>query len=419
MNKKHFIICSILFLLTSYSASSQILQEVKQHLSILCSDSLAGRGYVDDGVNKAANYIESQFEKLKMRKYGKSYTQSYAFPVNTHPFPIRCNMDNQSMRAGIDYLVEAGSPSIQGTFRLLHFNPTDSLDRILMFKKLVQGIEPDHAIVLHKGSKFKKMVLDTLKSMNQRIKLLVVTEEKKMTHTVATELEPLASIIFMDSVIQNKEVLNIQAPNHFIKAFECKNVAAYVKGKNTQETIVFTAHYDHLGKMGNEAIFKGGSDNASGVSMLLYLAKYFTEHKPRCNVAFILFSGEEAGLIGSSFYTQNPMFPLRQIKCVVNIDIMGNAEKGITVVNGESCRKEFDLLQNINKEKNYLPEVKIRGQAAISDHYMFSESGVPAIFIYSNGGQGYYHDVFDTAENLMLTRFEEVAALLIDFAFKI
>jgi hypothetical protein len=88
-------------------------------------------------------------------------------------------------------------------------------------------------------------------------------------------------------------------------------------------------------------------------------------------------------------------------------------------VNGESCRKEFDLLQNINKEKNYLPEVKIRGQAAISDHYMFSESGVPAIFIYSNGGQGYYHDVFDTAENLMLTRFEEVAALLIDFAFKI
>ena len=167
MNKKHFISCSVLFLLISFSASSQILQEVKQHLSILCSDSLAGRGYVDDGVNKAANYIESQFEKLKMRKYGKSYTQSYAFPVNTHPFPIRCNLDNQSMRAGIDYLVEAGSPGIQGTFRLLHFNPADSLDRILMFKKLEQGIEPDHAIVLHKGSKFKKMVLDTLKSMKQ------------------------------------------------------------------------------------------------------------------------------------------------------------------------------------------------------------------------------------------------------------
>jgi hypothetical protein len=99
----------------------------------------------------------------------------------------------------------------------------------------------------------------------------------------------------------------------------------------------------------------------------------------------------------------------------MNIDIMGNAENGIMIVNGEANKQKYDLMSSINNQKKYVPEVKIRGKAANSDHYFFSEKGVPAIFIYSLGGQGYYHDVQDRAENLLYTNYENVFRLIRDF----
>ncbi len=109
------------------------------------------------------------------------------------------------------------------------------------------------------------------------------------------------------------------------------------------------------------------------------------------------------------------MFELRRIKQLINIDIMGNAEKGITVVNGEVFRPQFDKLVAINQKANYLPTVAIRGKAKNSDHYYFSEKGIPSFFIYSMGGPGFYHDVMDTAASLQLTHYEKVAQCLIEF----
>ena len=100
---------------------------------------------------------------------------------------------------------------------------------------------------------------------------------------------------------------------------------------------------------------------------------------------------------------------------LVNVDIMGSAEKGITVVNGEVFRDNFNLLQSINDKNLLIPEVKIRGKTKNSDHYYFSEMGIPSFFIYSMGGPGYYHDIFDKAASVSLTNYEKVAQLLIDF----
>jgi Iap family predicted aminopeptidase len=94
---------------------------------------------------------------------------------------------------------------------------------------------------------------------------------------------------------------------------------------------------------------------------------------------------------------------------------MGSAEAGITVVNGEQFKSAFDQLVDINKREAYLPEIKIRGKAANSDHYFFSEAGVPSIFIYSNGGPGYYHDVWDKPNTLNFKNYDNVAKLLIQF----
>jgi Zn-dependent M28 family amino/carboxypeptidase len=100
---------------------------------------------------------------------------------------------------------------------------------------------------------------------------------------------------------------------------------------------------------------------------------------------------------------------------LLNLDIMGSGEEGITVVNATLFERQFNLLKEINTEKNLLTQVKSRGPAANSDHYWFTVKGVPAFFIYTMGPNKHYHDVFDTYEELSFQVYEDITTLLVEF----
>ena len=127
------------------------------------------------------------------------------------------------------------------------------------------------------------------------------------------------------------------------------------------------------------------------------------------------FCGEEVGLLGSKYYTEHPLFPMKNIRFLLNMDIMGTGEDGITVVNGSIFKTEFDKLKEINTQNNFIKDVKIRGKAANSDHYFFAENGVKACFIYTMGGIKAYHDIYDRAETLPLNEFENLFKLITKF----
>ena len=414
-----FLIVCVLIPFTLVKLQGQSLEYSKSIINELCSEKYAGRGYVNNGVNNAAKFLENEFSRLKLKRFGNSYLQQYSFPVNTHPSSIYCKVDKSIEKAGTNFLVDAASPSIQGRFQLRHYNTRDSLDQLLLSKKIKKGFEKNDALVLHFGNKRNSSILDSCMLYRHNPSLIIYTEEKKLTHTISQKIDDIPSLHFLDSAIKQKETIEIDYTNNFINDFTSTNLIGYIKAKRSDSFIVFSAHYDHLGMMGKDAMFPGASDNASGTSMILYLANYYSKYKPKDNIVFILFSGEEAGLMGSSFFTSHPTFDIQKIKMLVNIDIMGNADKGITVVNGEVYKPQFDLLTSINKKGQYLPEIKIRRKAKNSDHYYFSEKGIPAFFIYSNGGKGYYHDIYDKADQLELTNYEQVAKLLIEFASKI
>jgi Zn-dependent M28 family amino/carboxypeptidase len=176
-----------------------------------------------------------------------------------------------------------------------------------------------------------------------------------------------------------------------------------VKGTQQPDSfLVLCAHYDHLGSLGRNTWFPGANDNASGVAMLLELAAAIVEKPLPYSVLFVAFSGEEAGLLGSSFMAENPPVPLSKIRFLFNLDLMGFGEKGATVVNATLHPQEFARLQRLNEEGQYLTEIKARGKAANSDHFPFSEKGVPTFFMYLMGGPAYYHDVHDRPETLSL-----------------
>jgi hypothetical protein len=97
------------------------------------------------------------------------------------------------------------------------------------------------------------------------------------------------------------------------------------------------------------------------------------------------------------------------------LDLLGTGDEGITVVNATEYKTAFESLKNSNEQQHLLPTIKPRGKAANSDHYWFTERGVPCFFIYTMGGISAYHDVHDRPETLPLTRYKNVFRLLTTF----
>jgi aminopeptidase YwaD len=115
----------------------------------------------------------------------------------------------------------------------------------------------------------------------------------------------------------------------------------------------------------------------------------------------------------------NPLIPLEKIRFLINTDLAGTGEEGITVVNATEFPEEFEMMKSINAESQLLVKINARGKAANSDHYFFSEKGVPAFFFYTMGGTKAYHDVFDRAETLPLNEHEDLFKLVVRFYNKL
>jgi aminopeptidase YwaD len=377
------ILIAILCFFSFGTFFSQDTSYARSVINFLTSNKCFGRGYIGKTQAVAADFLAGEFRKSGVKKLlKKSYFQTFDMPVNTFPGKMEVIADGKKLLPGIHFLIGAESQGIRGGFMLYKF---DSLT--------YRGADAKNTVPLE-------------------IKL-----DKKLTWTVSQQVAPYTLIhLLRDSFPNQIKNIDLQIENKFIPAFKSKNICGYIEGTEVKDTfIVLSAHYDHLGGMGKETCFPGANDNASGVSMLLDFAKYFSVHKPKYSVAFLLFAGEEAGLVGSKYFTENPLIPLGKIKFLLNLDLLGTGTEGITVVNATEYKTEFEKLKQINTEKKLLTLIKPRGKAANSDHYWFSEKGVKSFFIYTMGGITAYHDIYDISLTLPLSRYREVFALLTEF----
>lgn len=388
----------------------------------LCSEKYHGRGYVNNGHELAANFIQSKFEDFGLKPIESEYQQNFTFDVNTFPEFVEVKIGEEPLLVGEDFIIDASSGSCNGVFEPV-FISTDK--DFFKFEYSNESREGKVLVIRDIDTKDidTNQMLRDWKYKGAQLAPVIFLTNKKYTWTVGRTEFKYPIIELRDSVyssrISNSESLDINIQNKFIKNLKSQNVIGKVEGKCKSKTIVFSAHYDHLGQLGKGAYFPGANDNASGVAMLLYLAKYYSENQPKCNMVFMAFGGEEAGLLGSKQYVEHPIFPLSDIKFLINLDILGTGDEGITVVNGAVYTKQFKKLTKINSKAGYLKKIKMRGKAANSDHYFFSEAGVPSIFIYTMGGVSYYHDIYDRAETLPLNEFDDLAKLLIEFVIKL
>lgn len=431
--KKVFVVI-ILSIFTTH-AFAQDSASLKRHLNVLCSKSFAGRGYVAGGMKKAAGYIAQQFQEDSLLSFTKDYRQPFSYAVNTFPSVVDVKIGDRTLKPGVDFLVHAAAKGfrkedmkvrvIDGKTLLSKFKKQNTDTGKVWAKWAKQFSKPKYAYVLLNTDSINA-VMQWKNNNRELVKKLpegvfIIPYKKKPIWTVAQAEMPATVIELYDSTWKpsSKEKVSVAIDNKFIPKFDAENVCGFVKGEVQPDSfIVVTAHYDHLGKMGNRTMFPGGSDNGSGTAMMLELANYYAAHPAKYTMVFIAFAGEEAGLLGSEYFTENPLMRLENIKFLLNIDIMGDATDGISVVNGKTRTEEFARLDSLNKagiDGFHFKEVRQGGAAANSDHYFFTEKGVPAFFIFSMGGKGYYHDIWDKAENVQLTNVPQVGALLKEF----
>lgn len=376
-----FLFSVVVFISLSDLSFAQDTAYAREVIKFLTSKKCYGRGYLKNGLDVAANYLAKELKKQKAEPlFANGYFQNFQFDVNTFPAKVELSIDGKQLKPGLDFIVSPESIGLKGKFQL---QKKDSVTYIANST----------------GTPF------------------ILNLKKKLTASVSQQTSTYCDVdVLGNASFSSMQTVELNIQNKLIKDFPNKNVCAFIPGAASNDTmIVYSAHYDHLGGMGKKTFFPGANDNASGVSVLLNLVKYYRSHPPKYKTLFLFFAGEEAGLVGSQYFVENKTVDLTKIKFLINLDLLATGDEGIMVVNGAIREKEFALLNKINAKKNLVKDIRKRGKAKNSDHYWFSEAGVPAFFIYTLGGVTYYHDVLDKAETLPLTDYLDVIKLVTSF----
>jgi hypothetical protein len=446
--------------------------DLRTYLQVLASDSLEGRETGRPGQKKAAKFIAGQFKQqnLKPPVHGMYLQDTYLslrtnreknFEVNQKFFLY---MKDYFYPSGLADTTISADTIIFCGYGIKHgdYNDYENISATNEAIIVYDG-EPANKKKL-KNSKWKNDWQEIVETASEQKAVLVliitdsieqIAEEFNYSQIVLPEKHPLFAFVNSEMAqsffpeIDNERLKKAKAkidnkgkPQTFVssamdtlnfvkntEALKGQNVLGYLEGSDKKdELLVITAHYDHLG-IKDSLIHPGADDDASGTSAVMELAKVFSQakkegHGPRRSILFMTVSGEEKGLLGSTYYVTHPVFPLENTIADLNIDMVGRTDPKhdslgvrdyIYIIGSD---KLSTTLHKINESQNAQhtklqldytfnsPEDKNRFYYR-SDHYNFAKHNIPIIF-YFNGTHADYHKPTDTIDkidfNLMALR---------------
>ena len=273
-------------------------------------------------------------------------------------------------------------------------------------------------------------------SLNIPGKLIFGSEElaNEMIKESGKTLKQLQQEINQTGSPKSFEVKNVKAEiqvSNLKTEVEGKNVIGIVEGSDPalkNECVVFTAHYDHVGMTPDGEINNGADDNGSGTVALLEIAEAFAKmkKKPRRSIVFVWVTAEEKGLIGSDYYSQNPIIPLNNTLVDINLDMVGrSAEKepdkeaalekslagpnGIYIISGGQSSELTEISNKACKTLGMVPsDALTKAFLTRSDYFNFYKNGVPVLGV-STGLHSEYHTPKDKMDKIDYNKMERVA----------
>ncbi|WP_303315653.1 M28 family metallopeptidase [Flavivirga abyssicola] len=221
---------------------------------------------------------------------------------------------------------------------------------------------------------------------------------------------------------------------------DSENVLAYIEGtERPDEVVIISAHLDHIGISGNGDINNGADDDGSGTVAILEIAEAFKTasdkgHGPKRSILFLHVTGEEIGLFGSRYYTdEDPIIPLENTVANLNIDMIGRVDQKheknrnyVYLIGSDKLSKELhNISEAVNKkyinltfDYTYNDDDDPNRFYYRSDHYNFAKHNIPVIF-YFNGTHADYHRPSDTPDKIQYDLLETRARLIFHTAWEI
>lgn len=403
--KKIFLTTTAIFvtLLTFSQNIDKIINvaEVERIEKTLSADDMQGRRTFTAGIDKAAEFIESEFSKNKLKFWGneKSYLQNFIM-TKVKPLEITGMLDNDSLNsANVAANTTATEININSfaNYEVVKVKREDDL-----FKIVLPLIAQEKNIIL---------LIDTAHS--KRFKNLKQFVGNAKFETNSSQLFILTSNLAPTSIklhIQNE-----------VTEQKLKNVVGVLPGKSKKdEYVIFSGHYDHLGigKPNNEqdSIFNGANDDAAGTTAMILLSKYFShlKEKNERTIIFVAFTAEEVGGFGSRYFSKQ--LNADKIMAMFNIEMIGTESKWGTssayITGFEKSNMGKILQANLADSKfKFEPDPYPKQNLFYrSDNATLAALGVPAHTISTSkmDSEKFYHTVNDEIETLDMINMTEI-----------
>lgn len=442
----------ILFLLISGAVFAQqnpvteitrliTLAEVEAHLTFLAADEMRGRETGSPEINIAANYIAAQFKLMGVKKAPglENYFQPVALE-NAYPATNgELTLGESVFKFKDDFILLKGGNAVwKGDIVYAGYGSVEELKKANVKGKMVVAIvgKKDSggnpmAVFEASGGKYSDAkdagaagLIELFASPQIPWPAIVNYFASNASMRVKRSADSPPHIWLKDSDASAIQKIKSSPLGGSLKVegikqedVPAKNVIGLIEGtdpKLKNEFLVVSAHYDHIGVMkraqpGKDSIFNGARDNAIGVVGLLSTAKYLTQYPPKRSVLFIALTGEEKGLLGSKYYADNPVIPLKQTVFNFNCDGAGYNDTSIaTVIGLERTTAEADLAKGCEAFglKAALDPVPEQNLYERSDNYSFAAKGVPAINFapgtkaFDDELMKYYHQPADEVSSL-------------------
>lgn len=405
------------------------LDQMKYDVQYLASDRLEGREAGMPGEKLAVDYIAAKFGNVGLMPYGEnaSYLQPFTFAAEPKLGALNTlQLGRKKLKVGEQWypLAYSAVGDVRGTIRKLDYGiVAPELGRVdypdtLDLKDRVAAFSVSSPDGVHPHSKY--IAYNDLQGRAQRAAdhgaaaVLFYSDDPTAPTPKPGFSAKIKSIgipvIFLTGELYEQLVVDGNPFAVHVEIERAERTAYNVVGmidNGAANVVVIGAHLDHLGwgdegslHRGEPAIHNGADDNASGIAVMLQLARDLAEmDQTRANdYLFIAFSGEEKGLYGSNYWTKHPTVPIAELNYMINLDMVGRLDTSGTIgINGVGTSPAWDELNRV-----LVGELKVKTTTSgigPSDHTSFYLQGVPAIHFFT-GTHADYHKPSDDEEKV-------------------
>ena len=452
------------------------VEELRQHITYLSSDSLAGRYPGTEGDMMAATYIRDQFVSSGLKPEAEDGFQYFTllqsvspgqrnhFEVNDSagelgsdfaPFPFSGNAE---LTAGVSFCGYGFSISeenmawndyadidIAGNWVMVLRGDPEAEDPASIFapyssdrhKAYLAAENGAAGLIMVSGQKFdKEDELVEIRLHQGRVSIPVIHVTRPTANMIlsrnGSSVEILEDILVNDMQPESFHTnTTVSATTDLVfNEAQTMNVIASIRGNDPglrDEYIVIGAHYDHLGtggegsssrRPGSSVVHPGADDNASGVAAMLEIAEKLRSinEQLRRSYLFIAFGAEEKGLLGSKYFIENPVVDLESVKAMINLDMVGrkNEEKTLQIGGVGTSAEGQELLHKVAGNYEFNTVFSMEGFGP-SDHASFYAKDIPVFFI-TTGAHPDYHTPDDTADRINYAGLKRVADFVTDLS---